>query len=170
LGSKMLESLFQRYDRLLYVVRHGEAKAESEDPARPLSDAGREAVQRMARWAAIAGMPVRVIEHSGKLRAAQTAELLAERLQPSEGVHAVQGLRAHDSEAALASHLEGGPAARMLVGHLPQLERLIALLTVGAPDAALVRLDPAALAILAETADGWVLLAVLQPELVRIGE
>ena len=166
----MIETLFQRYDRLLYVVRHGEAKAESEDPARPLSDAGREAVQRMARWAAIAGVQVQVIQHSGKLRAAQTAEIFAERLQPPGGCHAVPGLRPHDSEAEIASRLEEAPAARMLIGHLPQLERLIALLTVGASDAALVRLDPAALAILAMTADGWVLLAVVQPDLVKIVE
>jgi phosphohistidine phosphatase len=163
----MTETLFQRYPRLLYVVRHGEAKAESEDPTRPLSDEGRQTVQRMARWAAGVGVQVQVIEHSGKLRAAQTAEAFAEWLQPPGGCHAVEGLRPRDSEAAVASRLQQLPGTRMLVGHLPQLERLIALLTTGDPGASLVRLDPAALAVLAPTADGWVLLAVVQPDLVK---
>lgn len=41
----------------LYLVRHGEAKSAAEDPARPLTN-------------------------SGKLRAVQTAELMAEALMP----------------------------------------------------------------------------------------
>ena len=162
----MLETLFQRYGRLLYVVRHGEAKAESEDPARPLSDPGRDTVQKMARWATRAGMRVETIEHSGKLRAAQTAEILAEHLQPAGGCCAAEGLRPHDSVAGIALRLEQEPGSRMLVGHLPQLERLIAALTVHNPDAAIVRLDPAAIAILAPAENGWVLLGVIQPDLI----
>jgi phosphohistidine phosphatase SixA len=32
-----------------YLVRHGEAKPASEDPARPLTDRGRKEVERVAR-------------------------------------------------------------------------------------------------------------------------
>jgi phosphohistidine phosphatase len=162
----MMETLFQRYDRLLYVVRHGEAKSESEDPARPLSDPGRDTVQKMACWATRVGMRVEAIEHSGKLRAAQTAEILAEHLQPAGGCCAAEGLRPHDSVAGIAMRLERAPGSRMLVGHLPQLERLVAALTVHNPDAAIVRLDPAAIAILAPAENGWVLLGVIQPDLI----
>jgi len=166
--TSMLESMFQRYGRLLVVVRHGDAKAETDDSARPLSDAGRESVRRMAQWAARVGMRVEAIEHSGKLRAAQTAEIFAEHLQPGRGCRAVEGLRPHDSAVDTAWRLEQEqpPGTRMLVGHLPHLERLIAALTVNHADAALVRLDPAAIAILASVEGGWVLLGVIQPELI----
>ena len=68
----------------LYLVQHGEAKPESEDPERPLTDRGEETVRRMAAWAAQVGLKVDEIRHSGKRRAEQTASLLAERLSPAQ--------------------------------------------------------------------------------------
>ncbi len=35
----------------LYLVQHGEAKREVEDPLRPLSESGREDIQRIAKYA-----------------------------------------------------------------------------------------------------------------------
>ncbi len=35
----------------LYLVQHGEAKKKEEDPLRPLSESGREDVQRVAKYA-----------------------------------------------------------------------------------------------------------------------
>jgi phosphohistidine phosphatase len=162
----MMESLFQRYHRLLYLVRHGQAIDGSEDPARPLSDWGRETVEQMADWAARVGVRVERIEHSGKLRARQTAELFADRLQPPRDAAAVEGLRPNDSAVAVALRLDEDPCSRMLVGHLPQLERLISLLATKDADLARVRLDPASVAILASTAEGWTLLAIVPPDLV----
>ena len=52
-----------------YLMQHSEAKAEAEDPARPLTDRGRAEVQRVARRAALLGLPVAEIRHLGKLRA-----------------------------------------------------------------------------------------------------
>ena len=63
----------------LYLVQHGEAKPEAEDPQRPLADAGRQAVEHVARQAARAGVRPQVILHSGKLRAQQTGEIMADR-------------------------------------------------------------------------------------------
>jgi phosphohistidine phosphatase len=75
-----------------YLVQHGEAKPETEDPERPLTEKGVEAVRRMATWAAQVGVRAVQIRHSGKRRAEQTATLLAERLDPTNGVIAVEGL------------------------------------------------------------------------------
>ena len=63
----------------LYLVQHGEAKSEAEDPERPLTLQDIEAVRRMASWASQVGVRVDQIRHSGKRRAEQTAALLAER-------------------------------------------------------------------------------------------
>jgi broad specificity phosphatase PhoE len=40
-------------DMDLYLMQHGQATTETEDPERPLTDAGRAAVQRVAHWCTI---------------------------------------------------------------------------------------------------------------------
>ena len=58
----------------LYLVQHGQAKTEEEDPERPLTDRGAADVGRVAGVAAAAGIMTGRICHSGKTRARQTAE------------------------------------------------------------------------------------------------
>ena len=53
----------------IYLVQHGEAKPEAEDPERSLSDKGKKEVESSARHAAAVGIEVAQILHSGKLRA-----------------------------------------------------------------------------------------------------
>ena len=69
-----------------FLVRHGEATSGTETPGRPLSVGGREDVEKVARAVARLGSGPSVILHSTKLRAAETAGLLADRLAPRDGV------------------------------------------------------------------------------------
>jgi phosphohistidine phosphatase len=65
----------------VYLVQHGEAKSEEEDPDRPLTDRGATEVRRVAGVAAGAGsVMVERIVHSGKTRARQTAAVWGEAL------------------------------------------------------------------------------------------
>ena len=57
----------------LFLVQHGIAKSEAEDPERPLTEEGTDAVRRMGAWAAGQGLVIDQIRHSGKRRAAETA-------------------------------------------------------------------------------------------------
>src|SRR3989475_4039548 len=61
-----------------YLVQHGEAKPEQEDPARPLSDRGRREVERVAQAAQRSEVAVAAIFHSGKLRAQRSEEHTSE--------------------------------------------------------------------------------------------
>ena len=63
-------------DMDLYLMQHGQATTETEDSERPLTDAGRAAVQRVAERARAADVRISGCLHSGKLRAEQTAQLL----------------------------------------------------------------------------------------------
>src|SRR2546426_3471527 len=90
----------------LYLVRHGAAKTEAEDPQRGLTDEGRRTVERMAEFLASAEVSVDRIEHSGKFRAKQTAEILAARLWPPEGTKQVAGMAPNDDIGPTASRLE----------------------------------------------------------------
>lgn len=148
-----------------YLVQHGEAKAETEDPARALTDRGRAEVQRVARHAAAVGLQIVEIRHSGKLRARQTAELLAEYLSPLRGVGETEGLGPTDDPSKARTELEAAHAPLMLVGHLPHLSRLASSLLVGDPGKEIIRFRMGAIVCLARGEGGWALQWILTPEL-----
>lgn len=151
-----------KWDRL-YLVRHGEATSKAEDPERPLTPAGRDAAMRVAQWAAVAGVHVDEIRHSGKLRARQTAEIFAERLDPADGLTEASGLAPNDDVKPLAASLESEPRTVMLVGHLPFLGRLVGQFVAGNADAAVVRFDAAALVALQRENGVWIVECAIQP-------
>lgn len=150
-----------------YLVRHGEAKADMEDPARPLSDRGREEVQRVAQHVAILGLEVAETRHSGKLRARQTAEILAKHLLPKRGIREAEGLAPGDEPERARIELETAQEPLMLVGHLPHLSRLASALLIGDPEKEIIWLEMAAIVCLARTEAGFRLLWILTPELVN---
>jgi phosphohistidine phosphatase len=149
--------------RLVYLVRHGQAAPGAVDPARPLTEDGRQSVGRMAEWAVAAGVQVDLILHSGKLRAEQTAEILAQHLKPPRGVAATEGLRPNDALGYAHDLIltENGPL--MLVGHLPHLGRLVAHLVAGDADRPLVEFDAAAFVSLVQREEGWCISCAIQP-------
>ena len=148
-----------------YLVRHGEAKADTEDPARPLSDRGREEVRRVARHAATLRLEIAEIRHSGKLRARQTAEIMAEHLAPRRGVREAEGLAPSDDPEEARAELEAAKEPLMLVGHLPHLSRLASALLVGDPEREILSLGMATVVCLARAKTGFRLRWILSPEL-----
>ena len=112
----------------VYLVQHGAAKSAVEDPNRGLSDAGRRDVERMAEFLAPLRLSLDRIEHSEKLRARQTAEILAVPLRPPEGTHEVAGLAPNDDVELVFGRLQQGSKNLMLVGHLPYLSHLVSRL------------------------------------------
>jgi phosphohistidine phosphatase len=150
----------------LYLVQHGEAKPEQEDPARPLTERGRGEIERVAAAAARAHMEVVEILHSGKLRARQTAELLAAALSPARGVRAIAGLAPMDDPAAAHGLLEQAGAPTLLVGHLPHLSRLTSLLLAGNSTRDIVSFRMGAIVCLGRDEGAWRVKWILTPELV----
>ena len=150
----------------LFLVQHAEAKSKSEDPERPLTDAGVEMARRMAAWASQTGLSVAQIRHSGKRRAEQTAEILGEHLKPPAGVIAVDGLGPNDDVQSVATALTGETGPLMLVGHLPFMSRLVGLLVVNEPDAVVVRFRNAGIVCLRQQESRWAVDWALPPDLV----
>lgn len=147
------------------MVQHGESKPEADDPARPLTDRGRQEVLRVARHVAALGLRVAEICHSGKLRARQTAEILAEHLSPHRGVREMDGLAPADDPMEARTAVEAAREPVMLVGHLPHLSRLASSLLVGDAGREIVRFRMGAVLCLARSESGWLLQWVLTPEL-----
>jgi phosphohistidine phosphatase len=114
----------------LYLVQHAEAKKEDEDPARPLSDKGVADITRVAQAVLPLLHGIETVFHSSKLRARQTAEILARHVEPAGGIRESDGLAPLDDPALWAERLIGMDRPVILVGHMPHLEKLsLALLT-----------------------------------------
>jgi len=147
-----------------YLVRHGEAKPEHEDPRRPLSDQGRRDVEKVARALAAKKINVTEILHSDKLRARETAEILARLLSPRGGLRQIRGLSPEDDPALARGDLETADEPLMLVGHLPHLSRLVSLLVRGDPEIQSVNFTPAAVVWLSRSKRTWAIKRTLTPD------
>lgn len=114
------------------MVQHAESKRKEEDPSRPLSEKGERDIRKVAKYAEKhLQIQVRQIVHSGKLRAKQTAEVLAEHLHLEEAVRVAEGLEPLADPKIWKSQLAETIEDIMIVGHLPHLSKLAThLLTV----------------------------------------
>lgn len=117
----------------LYLVQHGRAAPSDIDPERGLTAEGRAEVERIAGVAGGYGVKVAAILHSGKKRARETAEIFSAMLGPGISVTAVSGMDPNDDVISFAAGLSTEDD-RMLVGHLPFMERLASYLITGSPD------------------------------------
>ena len=116
----------------LYFVQHAESKRKEEDLTRSLSDRGWEDIRKTARYAKEhLRIKVEQIVHSGKLRAKQTAEVLAEFLSPPKGVMTDENLEPLADTEIWKKRLVEASEDIMLVGHLPHLGKLASSLLVG---------------------------------------
>jgi phosphohistidine phosphatase len=122
----------------VYLVQHGESKSEGEDPQRRLTDKGLGEVQNVANFLRPLKMAVDAIWHSGKARAQQTGELLAEAVGSRDRVLQREGLGPNDQVATTREALEQAGGDVMIVGHLPFLGKLVALLVTGSEEKEIV--------------------------------
>jgi phosphohistidine phosphatase len=148
----------------VYVFRHGDARPKHEDPQRGLSDRGRGEVQAVCAAFSRSKPQVEAIWHSGKTRAAQTAELLGERLHFAERVFARSGLNPNDPVPPLVDAIRSLDGNLVIVGHLPQLGRLVSVLLLGT-ERDILDFPSAGLVCLESSADSWSLNWFLTPAL-----
>ena len=119
---------------MLYLVHHADAVGPEVDPMRPLSERGRRDIEAIAEQAAARGARPVVIWHSGKARARQTAEALWKRCNALAKLSAARGLQPTDPTSWIMDALTGETGDVMLVGHFPNLQRLLGLLRSGDPE------------------------------------
>ena len=152
----------------LYLVQHGESAAKEVDPERPLTDKGRLDIERMA--GALAGAQVQIdrIVHSGKLRAAQTAEIFATAIAGDNEPSISDHINPLDDPAKFDWQTASAGADTMLVGHLPFMGNFAALLLGVNSGQAPVAFRPGSVVCL-ESAEsgGWQIDWMLRPELLE---
>ena len=151
----------------VYLIQHGEAKSETEDPQRPLTEKGKEEVESVASYVANLEMEVAQILHSGRLRAKQTAELFARYLSPAQGVREEKGLGPLDDPREAKQLIQQAETPLMIVGHLPHLSRLASLLILGIPENEVFRFKMGGVVCLSEIDKKWFVQWALVPELIH---
>ncbi len=150
----------------LYLVQHGEALPKEIDSDRPLSDQGRQDVERLARFLADRGVRVSRVWHSGKTRARHTAELLAAAAAPGVKTEARAGLAPNDPTEAFAETLVAWREDAMVVGHLPFMARLVTRLVAKSDDGTIVAYLLGSLVCLERDEHGaWAIAWMVRPEL-----
>jgi len=150
----------------LYLVQHGQAVPKQEDPGRPLSEQGREEVQRVAACLGEAGVRVVRVWHSGKLRATETAGILAGEVCSGKQVEMIKGIQPNDPVDEFASDADVWGEDTLVVGHLPFMSRLVSLLVAGDSKHELVHYTPGSVVCLQrDDTDRWVISWMLSPGL-----
>ncbi len=150
---------------IIYLVRHGEAKHPAQDPERGLTPRGKKQVEATARAAAKRGVRPSMIFHSGKKRAEETAAILAEHLRPLNRIETTDDLAPNDDPSNWAERLTHMDEDVMLVGHLPHLPGLAALLLNKDGERETVPFQTATIAALEKSNDNsWKLLWSFSPE------
>lgn len=154
----------------VYLMRHGEPVSKETDPARPLSGQGRRDVERVADHLKGCGVSVDAVFHSGKTRAIQTADIMATRLSSGEEAQEKPGLSPLDDVTRVAGLIRDFEQDLLIVGHLPHLEKLVALLTADNESTRVVRFPQAAVVCLEKVEDRhWAISWMLIPDLLGKG-
>ena len=124
---------------------------------------------RLFDWSCVAA--VKSIEHSGLVRARQTAELLEPALSPRKPLAIRPSIRPMDDPMLLARELAEGRDDRLFVGHNPHLSRLAGILLGGGQSEVPLVLKKAGFLALERTRTGskdsplgrWALLWLISP-------
>ena len=155
----------------LYLVQHGEAYAKDVDPERPLTDRGVQDVERLAAFLARAGVRVERVIHSGKRRAAQTAERLSRAIAPGVEPEASGLIDPNDNPKAFDWQSESWGQDCLVVGHLPFMARLVSHLLIDDENRPTVAFEPGSVVCL-ERGDAarWPVCWVIRPELLAGGQ
>ena len=122
--------------------------------------------QRLAEFLARAGIEVERVIDSGKLRAAQTADLLAAAVAPLVELETIDRINPNDDPRAFDWEQATGGQDTLVVGHLPFMAQLVSLLVGEDPDRSLTAYQPGSVVCLERNSDGhWQINWMIQPHL-----
>lgn len=150
----------------LYLVQHGISLPKDADPEKGLSDFGISEVERIAKVAEGYDIAVRIIYHSGKKRAKQTAEIFEAALKPVDGVETISGINPLDDVTDFSLSLTT-KKNQMFVGHLPFMERLTSYLVTGSSEPPVIKFQNGGIVCLDKHPDTqtWVIKWALMPNI-----
>ncbi|WP_455210029.1 phosphohistidine phosphatase SixA [Kaarinaea lacus] len=152
----------------LYLVQHGEACAKDVDPDRPLTDQGAKDIDRLAAFLKRADVRVNRVIHSGKLRACQTAERLANQIAPGVALETSGLINPNDNPKAFDWQSESWNKETLIVGHMPFMAKLVSHLLIENENCLITAYNPGSVVCLEHNNDArWQIDWMIRPELLK---
>jgi phosphohistidine phosphatase len=147
----------------LYLIQHGEATSEETNPLRPLSEKGRSDVVKVTGFMKKVGITASEIWHSTKLRAKQTAEIVAETL--ALRITEKEGLAPNDPPAQWVDRILKMKEDVIIVSHLPFLQKFVSHLITGSESNEVIKFRQGGMVCLERTDSRWSVIWIILPEL-----
>jgi phosphohistidine phosphatase len=147
----------------LYILQHGEAVAKEIDAERPLSEQGIRDIRILALHMQNMGVQLGNVFHSGKLRAQQSARLVAETISPGVQPLQTEGLNPNDDPTVIIEDIEQMDENILIASHMPFVSRLCSTLLTGTTDAEFASM-PGTLFCLEKADNKWRLVYMLRPD------
>ena len=152
----------------LYLVQHGEACAKEVDPDRPLTDQGKAEIEQLADFLKRADIQVERVIHSGKLRAAQTAERLANAIAAGVELESSGIINPNDNPKAFDWQSDSWDRDTLVVGHLPFMAKLVSHLVIEDESRPITAWQPGSIVCLErENGAHWRINWMIRPELLE---
>jgi len=150
----------------IYLVQHGRPVSKEENPQRPLSDTGRRDVSKVAEILKAAAIGLTQVLHSGKLRAQETANIIASTVGENLSPKVRENISPLDDPRTIASELGQLGDGTMIVGHLPHLSKLVSLLVTGSQETEVARFQQGGVICLEGNDSGnWAIAWMVVPQL-----
>ena len=144
-------------------MQHGDAVDKSIDPERPLSQQGIDDIQHLAWRMQTMGVQLAHIFHSGKLRAEQTAEIIAQEVAPAVQPLQLNGLNPNDDPSGIAEDIGKMADNILITSHMPFVSRLCSRLLAGHSDIEFAS-EPGTLFCLEKQGKHWRLVGMIRPD------
>lgn len=152
----------------VYLVQHGTTRSKEEDPERRLAEEGVAEVERIAAFLRPLDLKVDAIWHSGKPRAAQTAEILSKGFSGRAKRMERDSLAPKDSVWPIKQILEESSSTVVVVGHMPFLGKLASLLVTAREDIEMIGFRYGCVVCLERDESGsWKVIWMIPPDLVK---
>lgn len=145
----------------IYLIQHGKAGDRERDGERHLTKEGRAESFRVASYMKRIGLKVDEIIHSGKTRAGETAEIFRQELSSGK-VGSIDGMNPLDEPREFIKWIQKGDV--MYVGHLPHIEKTVALLVTGDPSESVIDVKNSGVICLESSGDKWEIAWYITPE------
>ncbi len=165
--SPKVQKSFRMQAMKIYIMRHGHAEQHpNADGRRSLTPHGKQALVKFGQFLKTEGVLVSHILHSEKLRAQQTAEIIAAAMAPQMKLEVCKRLNPECDIEPLVAEIEQWSDDTLLVGHMPFVSQLVSELVLAEQTMDLVRFTPGTLICLERyDHDNWLINWSLRPEL-----
>ena len=146
----------------VYFAQHGLAIDKTDNPERSLSRAGIEQTNAIAKQLQLSANPISQIFHSGKLRALQTAEIIASTMN-IRSISAIDHLSPNAAVTLVTKNLTINNA--LYIGHLPHLEKLVSELITNNQNKNIIKFQNSGIVCLEKGNDSYHIKWYLTPDL-----